>query len=89
LPAGSDPSLMAARLLCKIVAGDNHPSPPPQDEARVSREFLALYRRLVKFDARTVLERLNAQLEQWQAVLPTAARTLSAAMAQAREAVPA
>ncbi|HXP59517.1 MAG TPA: glycosyltransferase, partial [Dongiaceae bacterium] len=35
LPAGSDPSLMAARLLCKIVAGDNHPSPPPQDEARV------------------------------------------------------
>ena len=63
LPPGSDPSVMAALLLCKMVAGENHPCPPLQDEARVSREFLAWYQRLVKFKARTVLESLNAQLE--------------------------
>jgi glycosyltransferase involved in cell wall biosynthesis/tetratricopeptide (TPR) repeat protein len=89
LQPGADPVSQAALVICETVVAESQYYPGAELEGKVSHEFLKWYRRLVAYKARTVLHELNTRLEQWQGLLPTAARTLSAALAEAQEAVPA
>jgi tetratricopeptide (TPR) repeat protein len=86
--ASADPpgqaQALAAIVLCETASGQSVSAPPAALEARVSREFLSWYQRLVRFHARTALEALNGRLEPLQCAIPSAARLLAAALAQAQ-----
>jgi len=87
-PAGQESealSPLAALVLCETVLNDNQFLPPPQIEEALSREFVKWYQRLVQYHARATAESLNAQVEVLGRFLPSAARLLSAAMADAAE----
>jgi glycosyltransferase involved in cell wall biosynthesis/tetratricopeptide (TPR) repeat protein len=77
---------LAAVVLCETASGQSVSAPPAALETRVSREFLTWYQRLVRFNARAALEALNARLEPLQSAIPSAARLLAAALAQAQPA---
>lgn len=89
----ANPTQQAALCLCELVTGsDRHqPTGPslgapaflPTDEARVSREFLKWYQRLYQTSAAPVLLHVNDHLNELDRVLPSAARGLRAAMAEA------
>ena len=85
-PPAADHALAAALVLCETVAGENQYSPAAADEAAVSREFLKWYDKLVQFDAGPTLETLNAKIEAWGRMLPSAAAMLASALAEAAEA---
>jgi len=87
IQSASRPEAIAALVLCEAVAGESRFCPPEDSEAEVSREFLKLYRRLVKFHAGATLAQLNARIDSWQPLLPSAARALTAALAEARETI--
>jgi hypothetical protein len=86
--ASADPpeeaQALAAIVLCETAPGQSVSGPPTALETRVSREFLTWYQRLVRFNARAALEALNARLEPLQSAIPSAARLLAAALAQAQ-----
>lgn len=73
----------AGLALCEILADDVHPLPATANEPQVSREFLVWYRRLIDANAGEVVLQLNARLPIIARVLPTAAQSLSSAMAEA------
>lgn len=73
----------AGLALCEILANDVHPLPATANEAQVSREFLVWYRRLIDANAGEQVLQLNARLAAIARVLPTAAQSLSTAMAEA------
>lgn len=80
-----DSAPRAAVCLCELVA--EPPSTahlvPSTEEGRVSREFLRWYQRLAEADSDAILLQVNEHLDDLARVLPTAARTLRAAIAQA------
>jgi tetratricopeptide (TPR) repeat protein len=83
LRAETDPVLAAALLLCETVADDNQFSPPAHLETQISREFLKWYQRLIKFNGRAAIEALNARVDSLGLRLPTVARMLQVAFAEA------
>ncbi len=89
LQSTSNPACLAGLVLCQTVLGENEFSPPEHLESSVSQEFLKWYQRLLQFNARKTVEALNARAESLQAVLPSAARIVAAALEEAAEAVPA
>jgi hypothetical protein len=88
LPAAANPALAAALVLCETVRDENRFSPLPHLEALMGREFLKWYQRLVKWNQRETVAALNARLELLEAVLPSAARRLAAALTEANEPMP-
>ncbi|MHB9007602.1 MAG: glycosyltransferase family 2 protein [Limisphaerales bacterium] len=80
-----DANAMAARVISENVTGRSAFAPADVDEAAVSREFIQWYRRLIEFGATGVVEQLNANLPGLERVLPTGARLLSAALAEAAD----
>jgi tetratricopeptide (TPR) repeat protein len=83
----SDPGMAAALVLCETVAHDVQFSPPTRLEAQISREFLKWYQRVIQFNGRPTIEAVNACIDSLQSRLPTVARMLQEAIAQARVAV--
>jgi tetratricopeptide (TPR) repeat protein len=79
------PQERAAVCMCELLGGDRTPqeSVLAHEEAAVSREFLKWYQRLVHSNARTLLSDINQRLPELARVLPTASRTLEAAIAEA------
>jgi glycosyltransferase involved in cell wall biosynthesis/Tfp pilus assembly protein PilF len=77
---------IAAAVLCEAASGQNVSAPPAALETSVSREFVTWYQRLVRFNARTAVEALNARVEALEGAIPSAARLLAAALAQAQAA---
>ncbi len=78
------PQTLAAIVLCQAASGSGVSAPPAHLEASVSREFLAWYQRLLRFGARDALEALNGSLASLAPAVPSAARLLAAAIAQAQ-----
>jgi tetratricopeptide (TPR) repeat protein len=76
----------AATVLCETASGQDLSAPPPALETAVSREFVAWYRRLVRFHARAAVEALHSRLEALQGALPSAGRLLAAALAEVQAA---
>ena len=79
----NSPTLHAARLLAALAGDGELPARVTEQEGVVSGEFLRWYRRLVEFRTDSLLLKVNARLGELDAVLPTAARILSAAVAEA------
>ncbi|MCC6233294.1 MAG: glycosyltransferase [Verrucomicrobiales bacterium] len=77
------PSLLASRCLCQLVVQGKPSALPAEKEGAVSSEFLRLYQRLITTPASGFLHQVNERLDPLARVLPSAARTLSAAMAEA------
>jgi Tfp pilus assembly protein PilF len=88
-PPASNHAFAAALVLCETIAGENQFSSAGAAETAVSREFVKWYQRLLQFNARPVMEALNARIEDLERVLPSATRILASALAEATEAVPA
>jgi GT2 family glycosyltransferase/tetratricopeptide (TPR) repeat protein len=84
LPAtGAAPSQLAALILCEVALGKPQFFPENDREPAVSMEFIRWYQKLIKFGADKLIFQLNASLGTLAAVLPSAARMLHAAMAEA------
>lgn len=75
----------AALTICELVAGEGRQHFTEGDERAVSQEFLKWYRQLIRYNAKSVLEQINAKLEELARLLPSAAATLNAAVKQASE----
>ncbi|MGO8677455.1 MAG: glycoside hydrolase family 99-like domain-containing protein [Limisphaerales bacterium] len=86
LPLPAQARAIAALVLCETVSGQNVTAPPAALETLVSREFVAWYQRLVRFNARTAVLALNDRVEMLRSAIPTGARLLAAALAQAQAA---
>jgi tetratricopeptide (TPR) repeat protein len=87
LADAGDASALAARLLCEVTCGVEPVLPAAAlDEAQISRHFLSWYRRLLAANARAVVLRVHAGLPTVQRLLPTVARALTSALAEANAA---
>jgi len=78
------PRALAALILCS--AADSGTVPPTRDtaeETAVSRAFLEWYQRLLSAGARETVVCLNSRVDAFRASLPTAARLLDSALAEA------
>jgi GT2 family glycosyltransferase/glycosyltransferase involved in cell wall biosynthesis/tetratricopeptide (TPR) repeat protein len=75
------PQVLAALVICETPPS----TIPPELEVAVSHEFLRLYRRLINFGATQQTLRINERLDWLQSMLPTAAKFLAAAFAEAME----
>ncbi len=78
---------LAALTLCEVIAGECGRHFEPPTEKLVSQEFLKWYRHLIKFKADSLVYQINEKLDDFQAVLPSAAGALGAAMKQAEAAL--
>ncbi len=77
------PGALAALILCEAIeAPTTHAPTEGTEEAIVSRAFVGWYQKLIKTHAPTV-GRLNEQVEKLARALPTAAKILEAALAEA------
>jgi tetratricopeptide (TPR) repeat protein len=85
-PPSGQAQAIAAIVLCETASGQNVSAPPAALETSASREFVAWYQRLVRFNARTAVEALNRRVEALQGSIPSAARLLAAALAEAQPA---
>ena len=86
LQAQGQPANLAALVLCEVLTSDRQTRLGAGEEAAVSREFLGLFRRLVKRGAEALVRRLHAHLGALGEVLPGAAGVLGEVLAQAGEA---
>ncbi len=77
------PSFAASLRLCQLIVAGEASAVPAERESAVSAEFLRLYQRLIGQPASGVLIQVNERLDALARVLPTAARHLMAAMAEA------
>ncbi|WCJ58178.1 glycosyltransferase [Fontisphaera persica] len=75
--------LHAARILCELALSQPPAALAPEKEMQVSREFVGWYRRLIDSRGAAALQQVNQRLEHLAAVLPSAARLLQAALAEA------
>ncbi|MCX8156993.1 MAG: glycosyltransferase [Verrucomicrobiae bacterium] len=78
--------LHAARILCELALAQAPAPLPPEKEVFVSREFIGWYRRLIDCRGAAALQQVNQRLETLATVLPSAARLLQAALAEAGQA---
>lgn len=77
------PTALAALTLCEVLGNHPHSLASSAHEPVVSREFLGWYRRLIEVNAGALVLQLNARLASIASILPTAAQSLSSAMAEA------
>jgi tetratricopeptide (TPR) repeat protein len=80
------PRVLAALILC--AAAGSEPVPATRDadeEAAASLAFLEWYKRLMHAGARDTVLRLNSRVDAFREALPTAARLLDSALAEARK----
>jgi hypothetical protein len=82
-PPASNHALAAALVMCETAVGENQFSPTVAAETAVSREFVKRYQRLLQFNARPVVEALNASLKRLERILPSAAGLLANVLAEA------
>ena len=80
------PQILAAGILCAALESQDLPAMRnPAEETPVSRAFVRWYQRLLTVKAKETILRLNERLEAIGEVLPTAARMLEAATAEAQK----
>jgi tetratricopeptide (TPR) repeat protein len=75
--------IRAAVILCEMAAQEKLTSVPPDIEAKLSRELIAWYRRLLATSARDTVLAINRRIGDLKKVLPTAGAMLEAAVAEA------
>ncbi len=82
---GDDLSMshLGARTLCELATGAAVGPIPTDREAGVSQEFIRWYQRLLQYGANDLVLCLHQAVTPLEAALPTAARILTAAMAEA------
>ncbi|HEX9047592.1 MAG TPA: hypothetical protein VF988_11240, partial [Verrucomicrobiae bacterium] len=73
---------LAALILCSIAEKKTIPF-PVTDEQGASLAFVAWYQKLLAVRAQALAEKINGRLELLASVLPTAARMLETALAEA------
>jgi len=78
-----EPPVLAAMILCQLVESPTTHAPVEAQEVAASRAFIHWYRKLMGVKGHKTILRLNEQTEKLARALPTAARMLEAAMAQA------
>jgi glycosyltransferase involved in cell wall biosynthesis/FMN phosphatase YigB (HAD superfamily) len=81
--AGRKPQFLAALILCQAVESPTTHAPDDAMEPAASRAFIAWYQRLVAMRVNQVVHRLNEQTDKLSRALPTAAKMLEAALAEA------
>ena len=74
--APSHPLNEGARILCQIAAGQKARLGDPDKELLISKAFVEWYRRLLERGQEEAALRLAEELEDIEAVLPTAAQVL-------------
>jgi GT2 family glycosyltransferase/2-polyprenyl-3-methyl-5-hydroxy-6-metoxy-1,4-benzoquinol methylase/predicted Zn-dependent protease len=80
------PEALAALVLCEAVAGVvAHKPEDNKDEIAASRAFIEWYQKLFAAHAEKTLTRVNEQMDAIGNTLPTAAKMLTAAMAEAKK----
>jgi glycosyltransferase involved in cell wall biosynthesis/Tfp pilus assembly protein PilF len=81
-----EPQALAALILCEAVAGSITQRPEDtKDEIAASRAFIEWYRKLFAVRAQKTLTRLMEQMNALNGALPSAAKILGAAMAEANQ----
>src|SRR6185503_10300932 len=84
-PAGS-PAAAVGTLVCETVLGRTPSGFESGVDAKVDAEFLRVYRRLLQWQASEVVSVLNGQIGLLREFVPTSAKMLEAAMAEAAQA---
>lgn len=84
LPSEADASVAAAILFCQLATGAEAAPPEAARLESVSREFLALYRRLVHASSSDVIHAVNQNVPRLASLLPPAGRALEQALAASR-----
>jgi tetratricopeptide (TPR) repeat protein len=80
-----EPAWLAALILCQLAASPSTHAPRNEsEEALVSREFIAWYRKLLAMRAQPVIVQLNDHTEKLARALPGAAKILEATLAEIR-----
>jgi tetratricopeptide (TPR) repeat protein len=80
------PQALAALVLCEAIAGPaTHRPDDNKEEIAASRAFIEWYRKLFAARAQKTLTRLMEQMNSLDGVLPSAAKMLGAAMAEAKQ----
>ena len=82
-PHKEQPDALAAVVLAELAEGDLVSGVGFANEADVSREFIAWYRRLLATKAQKAVVAINGKLESLARVLPTASRMLKQALEEA------
>ena len=78
------PKTMAALILCEAIeAQTTHAPDEGPDELATSRAFIEWYQKLIAMRAQTVIGKINEQTDKLFRALPTAAKILEAALAEA------
>ncbi len=81
------PPVLAALILCQAVESPTTHAPQDEEmERAASRAFIEWYRKLLAAKANATVVRLNGQTDKLARALPTAAKILEAATAQAKRA---
>lgn len=83
LPAQGQHSNLACLILCENAAGKPATAVPAETEPKVSGEFIKWYQRLVRHGAAELVLKLNENLPGLSQTLPSAARLLESAIAEA------
>ncbi len=83
-PSPASAANWAARAVCETAAGRTSVAPPAGvSSAAIDSEFLAWYRRLLKWNASTTVGEINRRIEHWRAFAPKTAQMLESALAEA------
>ena len=75
----------AALTICEVLGGTCQQTFSEMDERAVSREFLNWYRQFIQQNAKSLITRLNDNLEGFRAVIPSAANLLETAIKEAEQ----
>ena len=79
-----EPGTLAALILCEAIeAQTTHAPDEGADEEATSRAFVDWYQKLIARRAQPVIGKINGQLDKLSRALPTAARMLETALAEA------
>ena len=80
------PKALAALILCEAIElQTTHAPEDAREETSASMAFIAWYQRLISMRAKTVIDRLNEQMDKLSRALPTAAGKIEAALAKAQK----
>lgn len=80
------PKALAALILCEAIESQTtHAPDDSQEEMTVSQAFIAWYQRLLAMQAKTVIHRINGQMDKLSRALPTAAGKIEIALAKSQK----
>jgi glycosyltransferase involved in cell wall biosynthesis/ADP-heptose:LPS heptosyltransferase/predicted Zn-dependent protease len=83
--AEPQPRTLAALILCETVELQTTHVPHEPDEKATSRAFIAWYQRFIAVRANAVVAQLNERTDKLSQALPTAARMIEKALAEAQQ----